>query len=315
MIPVSEPPAIVLEASTACSDQATADTLLRRTIAASFAPRAGWSVHVRVHRDAGSLRAEGDINDENDNTVAHRAISRTNEDCVALVRAVGVWATLVLDAELSRAHEEEVETAPPAHARMGRERDADHASRSNWLALQSDDDSSATKSAEKTIEIGSSAFMMSGTGGGSMAGSSLYSLIEMENAWFLRPVIEVGRTLQSFSSGSSAATSAEMGAARFEVCKRVSGPYVERRGIEFDACAESEVGAFQVDGANEHPLPIFAVGPTAGFHGEIDDNIAVELRGGAALNIARPSPLVAGEGAAPSAIAARIELAVSWRVR
>ena len=62
-------------------------------------------MRVRVARDAGSLRAEGDIEDENGSTVAHRAISRVNDDCNALVRAVGVWSTLVLDVEVTRAAE------------------------------------------------------------------------------------------------------------------------------------------------------------------------------------------------------------------
>ena len=54
--------------------------------------------------------------------------------------------------------------------------------------------------------------MMSGTGAGSMAGSSLYSLIELDNAWFIRPVIEVGRTMQQLAGGSIA----DMEAVRFE---------------------------------------------------------------------------------------------------
>src|ERR1700733_5565336 len=100
---VPVPPKIVLEQPAPCSDGQKAAETLRRALAPSVAPRAAWTVSVRFERTGTHLGAEGEISDELGAPVAHRAMKQDSWECSALARAVGVWASLVLDAEVERA--------------------------------------------------------------------------------------------------------------------------------------------------------------------------------------------------------------------
>src|SRR5215467_4408302 len=98
----AEPPRIVFEAPAPCGDASRAEALLRKALAPAKAPGA-WTVSMRVEQgDGRALRAEGEIADENGAPVAHRALMETTTECSGLARAVGVWASLVLDAEVQR---------------------------------------------------------------------------------------------------------------------------------------------------------------------------------------------------------------------
>src|SRR5260370_25964215 len=98
-----EPPQIVSEGRTECADASGAEGLLDRSLAPARAPAVGWVVFVRVERvGANALRADGDVIDETGTSVAHRVLSGSPANCAGLARAMSVWASLVLDAELTR---------------------------------------------------------------------------------------------------------------------------------------------------------------------------------------------------------------------
>jgi hypothetical protein len=101
-VDAAEPPRIVFENPAQCRESDRAEELLRRALTAK-APGPGWSVAMRVDRSAPKgLRAEGEITDGDGVSVGRRIITGPTADCGGLARAVGVWASLVLDAELRR---------------------------------------------------------------------------------------------------------------------------------------------------------------------------------------------------------------------
>jgi len=76
-----EPPRVVFEQPAPCGDAARAEELLRRALAPSVAPHGGWTVTMRVHREGGSLHAEGELTDESEAPVAHRVLAKDTRDC------------------------------------------------------------------------------------------------------------------------------------------------------------------------------------------------------------------------------------------
>ncbi|HXX65869.1 MAG TPA: hypothetical protein VEK07_01730 [Polyangiaceae bacterium] len=105
-----DPPRIVLEGRESCPNAEQARTFLHEALAAASAPTPGWTVLMRVEQSAShALRAEGDIADAAGRSIAHRVLSGAATDCGGLARAMGVWAALVLDVEMSH-------TRPPSPA-------------------------------------------------------------------------------------------------------------------------------------------------------------------------------------------------------
>jgi hypothetical protein len=100
----TEPPRIVFEESPACHEPERVDALLRGTLAAARAPGAGWRVTMRVEAPPRShgLRAEGGIADGHGTLIARRTLADAAGDCAGLARAVGLWASLVLDEQVAR---------------------------------------------------------------------------------------------------------------------------------------------------------------------------------------------------------------------
>jgi hypothetical protein len=104
-VDVAEPPRIVLETPEACADAPRLEGLLRGALARARAPGDAWSVDVKMERaDAQELRARAGITDGSGVQVARRVLSNHAADCEGLARAVGVWASLVFEAELAREH-------------------------------------------------------------------------------------------------------------------------------------------------------------------------------------------------------------------
>jgi hypothetical protein len=129
---------------------------------------------------------------------------------------------------------------------------------------------------------GSTYKLVAGTG--ALAGAGLYGVIEAGNAWYLRPTIAFGRTVQPLPA--SEAAFGKWGAGRMDACKRLPGLYLERRGIQLDMCAGGEIGfvtfiypstpnadaqKVRVDAPAGRSLPFLAVGPSLGLRGELVD--------------------------------------------
>jgi hypothetical protein len=331
----AEPPQIVFAEPAPCTDTARAEELLRSTLAPSRAPRASWRVELRVVRDAHGVHAEGEITDEHGAPVAHRVIdgaARALVECSPFARAVGVWASLVLDAEREKAKNAEIaegakEAPPPAPpaapepvapwpAPAAHEKPSPEA----FTLLAHDD-------AGRTLELGAGTFLAGGTGTGVLAGPELFAVIEMGRALYLRPTLAFGRTLETLKPTSD--VYGTWGIARFDACVRVPGLYMDRRGIQLDLCGGSDIGFLHFDQSeatatsgtvasqSARTIPFFAIGPSLGLRGELGGDLAVEVRGVAGLNIIRETfeDPTFGLRADPPLFGARAEVALAWRVR
>lgn len=326
----TEPPKIVLEQPALCADAASADNLLRRTLAPARAPQSGWTVWMRVSRGETATKGDGEITDASGAPVAHRNFKDASASCAALARAIGVWATLVLDAEVERAKL----AAPSADPNAGPPRgQIDLLAAPLWPApvvnqpprpeqftfLEHPDD-------KRSIEVGFSAILMGGTGTGALAGPSMFTVIEIGRGVFLRPALAVARTLESLKpTGDVYGT---LGIARFDACLRLPGLYLDRRGMQLDACGGADIGFLHFDAQSAAPdaqaatvdartIPFLAMGPSLGLRGELGNDLSVEIRGVAGLNLIRETfqDQAAGSHVDPPLLGGRAETGLSWRWR
>jgi hypothetical protein len=308
---VPEPPKIVLEQPAPCSDTQKAEETLRHALAPSLAPRPGWEVTIRFERTGNHIEAEGEITDEFGAPVAHRAMKQDSEECSPLSRAVGVWASLVLDAEVERAtappKPEPVEAHPAARATPPTQLPdaalwpppAPHEKpRPDAKPLL------AHPEGERTIEIGATTLVMGGTGAGLVGGPSAFGVFEVGRGWFLRPTVAVARTLQA--GGDTVGATWAVG--RFDACGRVPGNYLEKRGMQLDFCGGGEGGVLEGSG---WVMPIAAVGPSMGLRGELGGDFSAMVRAVAEVNVLRDTRA----GITPDAFVGRAEVGVSWRIR
>jgi len=308
---VPEPPQVVLEELAPCADAARAQDALRAALAPSNAPAHGWSVRMRVTRERGELHAIGEITDGAGAPVAHRAIDRQGGECAGLGRAIGVWASLVLDAEVQRAQDEApVPPPPPPQAPA-------------WPAPAPPPEKPAPESQlflshpaqERDIEIGAASLAMTGTGTGVIAGGTLFEISEVGAGWFLRPSLAVGRSISELAPPYYGL--ATLGSGRFDACKRIPGNYLDRRGLQLDICAGPEVGFVNLVGLGSaspsETLPLLALGPSIDFRGELGNALSVIVRGVVNLNAlpeSTPDGLVS-----EAVLSARAEVGISWRLR
>ncbi len=313
-----EPPQIVFEQPSPCGDEARAEEAFRAALAPSVAPTGEWTVTMRVTRDKnGTLHAIGEITDDADAPVAHRTIERRGVECASLARAVGVWASLVLDEEVQRAIEQAPVPAPPPPApppvvkgwpepAPPPEKPAPDAQL--FLAHPEKED--------RDVEIGISSWVMGGTSTGMIAGGSLFVVSEAGGGWFLRPSLEVGGTI------SPPTATGTLGAGRFDACKRIPGNYLDQRGLQLDICAGPELGFLYVtdmtSGAAAQTLPLLGIGPRIDFRGELGSALSVVVRGVADLTL----PVSTSDGTATarpalyeSHVMARAVVGLSWRLR
>jgi hypothetical protein len=288
-------------------------------------------VRIRVEpTSAHGLRAQGQITGENGAVVAHRTLSGAAGDCDGLAKAVGVWASLVLDTE--RAHSTAPEPAPAEAPPTEPPSDfgvADSHAEITWPApavlekpspehdwyLHHDD--------ERTVELGVGAFLMMGTGADPLAGASPYVVVEAGNGIFLRPSLAAAESVTSLRfAGDVRAT---WGTARFDTCLRLPGLYTRHHGIQLDTCGGADLGfthfgtpSVGVAGSptSAMTIPFASVGPSIELRGELGGALSIALRGLAGLNLTRTRFYdVTGEPTTTPALSGRIEVALSWRLR
>ena len=270
-------------------------------------------------RTSASKSAEAVIVDDAGTVVAQRLLSDRNvRSCLPLARAVGAWATLVLDAEVVRAKDDDGTLTTPAIA----EDPAANAEPKGWLRLadthpDADPDPDATSTSDgdraaatpkRALEVGAMVYVRDGvlaTGG--MAGISPFVAIELANAWVIRPSLAFGR-----STAGTVGMSHVGG--RADLCRRIPGNYTERRGIEADLCAGFEGGVLTSQASETNhgdSVSRAGVGPAATLRGELAGGVALEVRGLVGANLIQSALL--GQGPPPLVFAAA-ELGVSMRL-
>jgi hypothetical protein len=311
----ASPPHIVIEEHVTCTDGDRARAELERALAPAKAPEAGWAVTLRLTRLRGVMRAEGEITDANVAPVAQRGIERVSGDCGSMARAIGVWASIVLDDELQRAQVLEA-------AKMAASAPPDPSD--GWKLPGGDKDAADAREGRRenarSFEIGVASHMMSGTGTGTIAGLSAFTVSELSSGWFLRPALAIGRSTSELSPSND--VYATWGAARVDVCSRLSGNYLERRGLQLDLCGGTDLGFMHFDepeGAHvmaARTTPFMAIGPSIAIRGELGSDLAVFVRAVAELNVL-PETFIdsAGSDVEPSWLIGRGEVGLSWRLQ
>jgi hypothetical protein len=328
-VEVSEPPRIVVESHASCASAERAEELLHDALGAARAPGHAWTVTMRVQPAADhALRAQGAITDELGILVADRVLSVPAGDCQGLARAVGVWASLVLEQELAR-RRTFAPTATPASPPVAAAPAAKAAPAPTSL-VATVADSQSTDSLwpppapvekpppegewylhhddARTLEIGVAGFLMSGAGAGAMAGASPYIIVEAGRGVFLRPSLAVGQSLTALNSPP--VLNALWVTGRFDTCLRLPGLYTQNRGIQLDLCGGADFG-FLSDSTDDITLPFVSVGPSLDLRGELGSSLSASIRTVAGVNVTSETigpvyqPLWSG----------RLELAFSWKVK
>jgi hypothetical protein len=330
----------VLESQADCADLERARAALSEALSAARAPAHGgsrfrgvrsarsseahWTMTMSVApvpangsaRSVGAKSAEAVIVDDAGTIVAQRTLSDHNaRSCLPLARAVGAWASLVLDAELVRAKDDDGTLTTPA----GTDAPGSAAeTRPSLRLVHTSPDPDAvtaqesltprTTKPEHPLEIGSMLYVRNGmlaTGG--MVGVSPFVAVELANAWVLRPSAALGRATQG-TSGIS-----HLGG-RADVCRRIPGNYTERRGIEADLCAGFEGGVVASQATRTErgdSVGRAGLGPAATLRGELAGGVALEVRGLVGANFIRSALLGQAE---PPLVFASAELGVSVRL-
>jgi hypothetical protein len=310
---VAEPPGIVFESEATCGDGRHAEAQVREALARARAPAPAWLVTVRIHKTApNALQASGDITDERAAAVGHREFTGKASDCDAMARAVGVWASLVLDAEIRRprtagATSEDAERSAKSDAGVAQDskpvpKASDPQPDPMW---QPPDEAPSRRDETAALELGIGGFMMTGIGGGSaLLGATPFLLIPTGNGFYLRPSVAVGESLAVWGPPTWWA------AVRLDGCYRVVGQYASRRGLHMDMCGGADVGALDVKWQLPQPettVPYVAPGPSLDIGGELGD-LAVILRAVAGVNVVHQipdTPVFSGRG----------ELDFSWALQ
>jgi hypothetical protein len=294
-VDIAEPPHIVIENPERCADAGSAEDVLRRALTRARAPRRGWLVtmHVEPSRGPGHpLSAEGDVTDAEGANVAHRFLAGSSSSCAALARALGVWGSLVLDAELARASspksEPDAAPAPPPSPVPTTE----------LVETSSfDRDVAAPRDDARPLEVGVGGFVMAQTAGRPYAGITPYLIVDVGHGLFLRPSAAFGESLPQ------AGPDAQWFAGRFDACSRWQGLYTKGHGLELTLCGGAEGGLTHDNGAaGAADKAYVAVGPGIDLRGDIADNMSAILRG------------VGGLDVLPQGWSGRFELALSWRM-
>lgn len=319
----TEPPRIVFEDTARCTDSGHAEEALRRSLGAPREATAGWMVSLKIERrGARAMRATGAIADSRGSPVASRLLFGTGPDCAALAQAMGVWASLVLDAEAHRPHTAAAETQPPSSpvatpspAEAGApaadspavpwpapERAEPPPPEHDWYLHHED--------SPRALEVGVAGFLMTGTGGGAMAGPSPFLYIEAGHGIFLRPSLAFGQTVTSLPPGDVRGTWV---GSRLDACLRLPGLYSSRTGLQLDMCAGGDVGATFIDSGQS--FPFVSLGPSVDLRGDLGSNLAVALRGVVGLNLVRQTFVENDKTDEVPSWGGRIELAFSWSLR
>lgn len=330
----AEPPRIVFETPSPCRDADRAEKVLHDALSSSRAPGASWVVTMRVERDAQKhLKATGRIEDGDGVSVADRSLDGEGPDCAGLAKAVGVWASLVLDARVQAA----AALSPPAStAATGSPSDTPPAPPSppttavapatsataGWPAPAQPEPKTPEHDwylhheagQGRTFELGAGTFLATGAGGGAVAGPTIFAVIESGRGIFLRPSLLFGGSLTSLPPAD--VNSTLWGAARMDACLRLPGLYTRHRGMQLDLCAGTDVGVTSVEGTVTTTLPYWALGPSIDLRGELASRLSAVLRMVAGIEVLRDQFVDANGGHEDQAlVTGRIELALSWDIQ
>jgi hypothetical protein len=299
------------------------------------------------------LRAQGEITDGDGVSVAHRSIAGAAPDCGGLARAVGIWASLVLDAELRKARSTPGATAladarsqvasPVAHGSSGSDGsgaempshgppgDGSEAHEvgmgagpaepvAAWPAPAITEKASPEHDwylhhdEARALELGAGVFLMTGAGGGAVAGPTAFVVIEAGHGLFLRPSVAFGESLTSLPPSDVKAST--WAAGRFDTCIRMPGLYTRHHGMQLDLCAGTDVGTTAIDSGTVTTLPYWDFGPSINLRGELGSRLSAALRVVAGLNVLRESFYdLNGDREQVPIGNVRLELAFSWDVR
>lgn len=304
----ADPPRIVFENTTSCADGHRAEMDLKQALSRARAPAAGWLMTVRIHMNStDAAQADGEISDEKGAPVGRREFKRKVGDCDGLARAVGVWASLVLDAEIRRPRtastdsDEAAESAQrpgPGDAGVA---PAPKPKDSPRGPPRSPPDDTLSRDESATYEVGTGALVMSGIGGGNayaFVGGTLFLAIAATKALFFRPAVALGQALEGQSSFWVAV--------RVDGCFRFTRQDASRRGLQVNLCGGVDVGAFDAAGLE---VPLVSPGPSLELGAELTSDFSVLLRGITGFNTARDSrldtPIYWG----------RAEFDLSWRLQ
>jgi hypothetical protein len=308
---VEVPPAVVVDAHDVCANLEEAQTSLREALGNSVAPQEGWRLRVFDERRGSHIIVTANLDDAQGNGVAHREIDAQSSDrCAGVISALGVWAALVLDAEVAKAKAHPVpdkaDTLPKPEPSQTNVAPMSH---TGIVAP----DAGVPQAHGNTIEIGASGALMSPlqtttTGSApALVGGDIFLLVELARSFFIRPAI-MADALIGGSSGGYYAT-------RLDACLRIPGNYTEHRGLLLDACAGAELGALDIPSdTTQSTIPthttdvIFGIGPTIGLRGDLASDLSVEVRGLAGFNVVH-------SGQDIGLLALRAELGFTWRLR
>jgi hypothetical protein len=322
-VDVAEPPRIVFESSAHCADGSRAGELLKQMLAPARTPGHEWVVSMRIETTApGDLRAEGEITNEEHAAVGHRTFTGKASDCRGLARAMGVWASLVLDGEANHPRSTASTSDQPAggsgpSGTSGAALDAQRGTTAQtaakapearpppaqtWPPTPEPAEKPWRRDDAQGLELGIGGFLMAGTGG-LLVGATPFLFIEVAKGFFLRPaiVIGAGAVIGARASPVAGEPAMTLGGGRLDGCLRVVGLYSNLQGLQFDLCGGVDAGVVDV---SSQMLPYVAVGPSMDLRGDLGGGLAITLRGIVGVHVVRDvsMDLMAGRG----------ELAMSW---
>ena len=309
------PPAVVVDAHDVCANLDQAQDALRTALGSSVAPEAGWRLRVFDERRGTHVIVTANLDDAQGNAIAHRVIDATASDrCDGVISALGIWAGLVLDAEVAKAKAHPKVLVASNASTAARANDTPTASNATSDAAaplpEISPDATLPQQHKRTVEIGASATLSNSPitlYDAALVGGDVFTLVEIVHSFFLRPSLGGAASL---GGGTAAYFDG-----RIDACLRVPGNYVEHRGLLLDMCAGTELaGLYHVPASvGGAPGPattdaIFAISPTIGLRGDLASDLAVEVRGLANFNIAHT-------GDTTELLSVRAEVGLTWRVR
>jgi hypothetical protein len=330
----AEPPRIVFESPSPCRDADRAEKLLHDSLSSSRAPGAGWRVTMRVERDPQKhLMATGEIEDGDGVSVADRTLDGEGADCAGLAKAVGVWASLVLDSRMQAAAalEQPAPTPPTSPVPEARAAPSTAVAPSTtptpaWPAPAQPEQKTPEHDwylhheagQGRTFELGAGTFLATGVSGGALAGPTIFAVIESGRGIFLRPALVFGGSLTSLPP--SDVRSSMWGAARIDACLRLPGLYTRHKGMQLDLCGGTDVGVTSIESggttSTTTTLPYWDLGPSVDLRGELASSLSAVLRLVAGIEVLREDyQNQQGQPEAIPLVTGRVELALSWDIR
>lgn len=238
-----------------------------------------WRLDVEITTSSQLRSADARILSDDGVVVASRTVTdKKAGTCVALVRAVGAWAQIVLDDELAHAEEvtSPVVVPPPPRPPL-------------TVANEGEADSLPPPAEDKgrSVEIGTNVLLRYvSVHHGGIFGASTSVNVGLSRLWMIRNSVFGGKAIVRFDRGPNSNLVGLGG--RVDVCRRFRGNYIDSRGVEIDACTGSDV--MYLDGRGMSAWAS-SVGPTVIIRGEVGA-LALEVRGMAGANLVRTDPSV-----------------------